>query len=631
VSIAPTGLSAAPRGVEVALWIGAGLLLLAGWAAFHFLCDDAYIAFRYVAARQAGWGYTWNPPPFPAVEGYSSFLWILILDAVQTLTGASPPQSAPVLSLICTAATAWSVGRFAMRLPLPASYAPHRLALLALLLALPLTNRTVFAWASSGLETALWMLLLARWAVAALDDRRAALAGYAALMSLARPDGLLFFGATALWIALRALRDRRLPASLLAGLLVGAHLLWRKLTYGAWVPNPYFAKVGAGWPEAGLRHLAYFALEYAAFLWPLPIGLAALRVGRSLPAGLLLVVGAVGAHQAYYVLRVGGDHFEHRIFLPLIWLGWAGLVAALPRLFALPRQGLLVGGLALALSWPIPWTHHLQTRDLSTRALTHALIEPMAPHLPALGPWVAAWDAHQAWLIPRMIALRHAEHAVLGALQARRYPDPARIAQGGLAQGGVVVAARSVDGAAHIELQRDPAPLWQDWPVIDLGTAGAAWFLFPLPVIDRYGLNDPLIAHAGYRTPERIHAHEVVPPAGYIDCFAPNAYIALILRRSDTGAAVRVVTPDPGWSRSIDVNSPGLPLPAEFADSGLVGELGLLLVERPQPFGAAGVSDCLARSYDQGPEPASAQLSVSAVQAFAAESARARARLRSSP
>jgi hypothetical protein len=155
------------------------------------------------------------------------------------------------------------------------------LGLPGLLLALPLTNRTVFAWASSGLETALWMLLLARWAVAALDDRRGALAGYAALMSLARPDGLLFFGATALWIALRALRDRRLPACLLAGLLVGAHLLWRKLTYGAWVPNPYFAKVGAGWPEAGLRHLAYFALEYAAVLWPLPIGLAALRFGQT--------------------------------------------------------------------------------------------------------------------------------------------------------------------------------------------------------------------------------------------------------------------------------------------------------------------------------------------------------------
>lgn len=628
MSIAPPGLSAAPRGGEVALWIGAAGLLVAGWSAFHFVCDDAYIAFRYVAARQAGWGYTWNPPPFPAVEGYSSFLWVLILDATQTLTGLSPPRSAPTLSLMCTAATAFSVGRFAMRQSLPEAWARHRLPLLALLLALPLSNRTVFAWASSGLETALWMLLLARWAVAALDDRRPALAGYAALMSLARPDGLLFFGATALWIALRSVRERRPPTSLLAGLIVAAHLLWRKATYGVWLPNPYFAKVGAWWPEAGLLHFAYFALEYGVLLWPVPIGLAALQARARLPAGLLLGVGAVGAQQAYYVLRVGGDHFEHRIFLPLLWLGWAGLVAALPRLFAVPRQGLLAGVLALALSWPIPWTHHLQTRDLSTRTLTHALIEPMAPHLPALGPYVAAWDALQEWLIPRMIAVRHAEHAVLGALQARRYPDPQRIAAGGLAQGGVVVAARLVDGAAQIELQRDPVPLWQDWPVIDLGTAGAAWFLFPLPVIDRYGLNDPLIARAGYRTAERIHAHEVVPPAGYIDCFAPNAYIALILRRPDTGAAVRVITPDPAWSRGIDVSSPQLSLPNEFADRGLVGEMGLLLVERPAPFGEAGVTGCLSRAYDQGPEPASAQLSIKTVEAFAAESARARAALR---
>ena len=53
--------------------------LLIGWQTFWFLCDDAYIAFRYVSNSQFGWGYTWNPPPFRPVEGYTSFLWVVLL------------------------------------------------------------------------------------------------------------------------------------------------------------------------------------------------------------------------------------------------------------------------------------------------------------------------------------------------------------------------------------------------------------------------------------------------------------------------------------------------------------------------------------------------------------------------
>ena len=35
-----------------------------GWRLFWFFTDDAFIAFRYVSNAIAGYGYTWNPPPF---------------------------------------------------------------------------------------------------------------------------------------------------------------------------------------------------------------------------------------------------------------------------------------------------------------------------------------------------------------------------------------------------------------------------------------------------------------------------------------------------------------------------------------------------------------------------------------
>ena len=76
----------------------AGLYI--GWKVFWFLTDDAFIAFRYVSNSQLGYGYTWNPPPFRAVEGYTSFLWVVLLDITWRLTGLEPPNTANTLSLL---------------------------------------------------------------------------------------------------------------------------------------------------------------------------------------------------------------------------------------------------------------------------------------------------------------------------------------------------------------------------------------------------------------------------------------------------------------------------------------------------------------------------------------------------
>ena len=71
----------------------------AGWSLLWFMCDDAFIAFRYISNRQLGWGYTWNPPPFLPVEGYTSFLWVALLDAIWTITGRQPPDTANLVGL----------------------------------------------------------------------------------------------------------------------------------------------------------------------------------------------------------------------------------------------------------------------------------------------------------------------------------------------------------------------------------------------------------------------------------------------------------------------------------------------------------------------------------------------------
>jgi len=78
-----------------------GALVFVGWRLFFFLTDDAFIAFRYVSNSMLGYGFVWNPPPFRPVEGYTSFLWVVLLRLVWSFTGVEPPVAANYLSLLC--------------------------------------------------------------------------------------------------------------------------------------------------------------------------------------------------------------------------------------------------------------------------------------------------------------------------------------------------------------------------------------------------------------------------------------------------------------------------------------------------------------------------------------------------
>jgi arabinofuranosyltransferase len=61
------------------LLASAAVGLVVGRKTFYFLTDDAYIIFRYVSNSVEEYGLVWNPPPFRPVEGYTSFLWAVVL------------------------------------------------------------------------------------------------------------------------------------------------------------------------------------------------------------------------------------------------------------------------------------------------------------------------------------------------------------------------------------------------------------------------------------------------------------------------------------------------------------------------------------------------------------------------
>ena len=347
--------SLAGRLLLVAL-AGTGLLLLAHAWSYFFLTDDAFISFRYARNLAHGYGLVFNPG-HEAVEGYTNFLWVLLLAVLDAL-GLRPESAAPWLSLTATVGLWAVVALYPLRVS-PPRFRPWLIVVPTLLLAV---TRSVAVWSTGGLETRLFSLLVVAGVLRAVVEVRESLDERAdpplpasallfALAALTRPPGLLVAASTAIAAALVLIRHRRLCLRRAAAWLllfatpVAAHFLFRRLYYGAWLPNTYYAKVDpGGWWSMGLAYLGVFALEYAAWIW-LPWVLAGVialrREGRGWIA--LLLAAAIVPH-ALYIARVGGDHFEYRpldFYFPLLFLLVYEGLASIP---AGRRRGVLAAG-----------------------------------------------------------------------------------------------------------------------------------------------------------------------------------------------------------------------------------------------------------------------------------------------
>jgi len=508
------------RLVPAILWLAACAVLAVGWGLLDFVCDDAYIAFRYASNLRAGWGLTWNPPPFQPVEGYTSFLWVVLLTAVWAATGVEPPESSTWLSLLAGFGTLALGARFVLRMDL-GPLSRQRSLVLGLVLLGTAANRTFATWSTSGLETGLFTLLFTWWLYegTAGEERRGPVWGLrlsvaAALLALARPDGqlaclatlsILLVDGVGRWGGTRAVRWwSGLPL-----LAVAAHLLWRRATYGAWQPNTYAAKFTEPWPEAGIRYAASFGLEYGLWLWALVVGSAlvvALRRGHlSLGSWRRIeawwppaaAVGTGLAHWGYYTFVIGGDHFEYRVYQHWVLPLWLLAVWALARAAVRPAVALPALALVVAMSLPVPWGSWYLRRDLDLREAREGA--PLAPHFPGpLRPIVSAWDDLQHWLhTERYVGRRYHVHRLLPETKFSVLPT-------------------REEGARRYAWDTNRS-------ILAVGSVGVVgWVLPEVAILDRYGLNDRVVARHPIERHPRKMAHDRGPPPGYVECFQPN-------------------------------------------------------------------------------------------------------------
>jgi arabinofuranosyltransferase len=509
--------------VRWAVLVLLAVVAYAGWREFWFLTDDAYITFRYISNHVRGWGYTWNPPPFRPVEGYSNFLWMVLLEGVWRVTGVDPPGAANAVSLLLSYGTLALGFAWVWRMHLPPALARYRFALAVAVLVGVLSHRTFLTWMSSGLETALFIFCTTLWAVATVELGRgggpralAVSCAAASFTALTRPDGQLMVLASGLLVVGSLVTAPPRGRWVLAGLpllMDPAHLLWRRAYYGEWVPNTYFAKHVAAWPESGLHYALSFTLEYGVWVW-LGVGLVAsvavvrrrgvreiARALRERP-GAIAVAAVLAAHFAYYTLIIGGDHFEYRVYAHLVLPVMVSFVGCLAWLEVSPRAAMAWGALFLLVSLPVQWIHYARTRELTTREQTRNLIMPVADAFPAfVRPYAALYDAQQDWLIHHLVGVRQTEHKALYELQMRMLPP------------------REVGEQLKFD---DP---WTRPVLVWLTVGVPSWAMPEVAILDGLGLNDRVVARTPLSADQLVHrtmAHDRRPPPGYFECFEPN-------------------------------------------------------------------------------------------------------------
>jgi hypothetical protein len=377
ISSAPAAGETTPLDRRHILW--ASLLALPPYlwlvARFNWVCDDAFISFRYSANLAAGHGLRYNLGTDPPVEGFSNLLWVLLLAPFEAL-GVSSVGPSQVLAVACGLLLMWRVVRF-LRLRLELPLLPLALSALAFATLPPLA-----VWSTSGLATlpfALLFFLAFEFLLGDPSRIRPVLAGMAcAGLVLIRAEGFAWAGlllalATGI-VLLRRDKEAIKPlttCTLIAAGVTLALFAFRLAYFKALLPNTVYAKVGisALTLERGFNYAVSFILAFPHLALIFVGGLVIARVDRSGRWPLLQAAVLSLAFVAYAVL-VGGDFMAMgRFFVPAMPFFVILLAALIRRTPPAPAAGVALGFAAIALSLLPAFDIHVVPHD--TRARFH--------------------------------------------------------------------------------------------------------------------------------------------------------------------------------------------------------------------------------------------------------------------
>lgn len=276
--------------------------------------DDAPITYRYATNLSEGLGFVYNPGQ--RIQGTSTPLFVLVL-AILARLGIAPELAGPYLGL------AGMVGACLLLYALVARASSPRAGFLAAILVA--TDGTAALWASSGMETGVYvgLIMLALWAYGAQRDFLLGVA--AGLCGLMRLDGLIV---AAVLLTLRMWQGRQLPwRSLLpCAVLLVPWFIFAQLYFGSWLPLSLSAKQQHSHLAGPFWMVQYFVRAPYQFYLPL----------------LFVAVGWLVGHRRWRewlpLLMYGGAYATAFVLVGLDQYGWY-TVPIIPLFFAVAGFG----------------------------------------------------------------------------------------------------------------------------------------------------------------------------------------------------------------------------------------------------------------------------------------------------
>lgn len=473
----------------LACWVPYALLTCKFW----FVCDDAFISFRYARNWATGHGLRFNLGDHVPVEGYSNFLWVCVATLFERVR-LEPQVWMPVVSF-----AAGSLLIIAVFLTLRRSFGMSLATVVPACLFLGCAP-SVAVWSTSGLETVLFSLLvfLTFQRVVLRSSGPAGVTGGLAAMalSLIRAEGFawaVLIGLLGLGSQfLRPRRSIRPFVAFFAVLLVGygAYFAARYGYYRLPLPNTAYVKVDPS-ESSLLRGWHYSALFYITFISPFVAlfgvvpALWADRRNREASVAVMAVAFPV------YSMVVGGDFMT--------------------------MGRLLVPGLAFH---AILFARLLET-CAGSRAGRRALVSGSALAVILIGV-LPAWDVHP---IPESFRSRFHFRLNSETFRSER---------------------------AQWEFMKDNAQNWEDLGTvlgeisapgdsIVFNAIGAVAYFSNLFVFDQYGLISPEVT-AVRSDPDRLHSpgHDLfVPPEFFVPQRPTYLNLMLIAPGPNTGPLIQ--------------------------------------------------------------------------------------------
>lgn len=327
------------------LYLSALLFLLVLYGVKNaFVQDDAFISFRYAYNLVHHNNFSWNPTDTVKLEGYTNFLWTIIMAGCMSL-GLDPVICSMAIGIMLGLGTlifTFKIGELI--------FGDTRYALLSVLLLG--TNYSFSGYMTGGLETQLQTFLLSAvtFSVFSVIQNNGSpirhflsIGLFSALAILTRLDSPLIIGLLILpmlYFRFRQLPERKVQQTMLSLVLMAIPVLlivipwlwWKYNYYGDLLPNSFYLKGKVFSGEVfknGLYYIFTFFTSYYLIIFVFIIAFQFWKLIRNkfMTTGLIVISGWLA-----YILKVGGDFMEFRFFVPILPLLMITIVWSISQL-----------------------------------------------------------------------------------------------------------------------------------------------------------------------------------------------------------------------------------------------------------------------------------------------------------